>query len=311
MRQGPTRAGPTGASPTGGSGPAPRAPARALRRRLWFGLLTLSGLARRGFFIPSRHADAAPPAGARLPYAAAEARLADREAGFREALGWLDAYGEDLLRIGSEPAPAPRWAQGWFPRLDGAIAYMLVRRLAPRRIVEVGSGHSTRFLARAVRDGGLDTAITAIDPAPRATIAELPVTLLRHSVQECVARGIGSEVFGALSAGDFLMIDSSHVLMPGSDVDLLLGRVVPALPSGAILHLHDIFLPDDYPAAWDWRGYNEQLGVLPLLLDDAWEVLFASHYVATRMAAALEGSVAARLPLAPGAIESSLWLKKR
>jgi predicted O-methyltransferase YrrM len=268
-------------------------------------------LARRGFFIPSRHADAAPPAGARPPYPAAEARLADCEARFREALGWLDAYGEDLLRIGSDPAPAPRWGQGWFPRLDGAMAYALVRRLAPRRIVEVGCGHSTRFLARAVRDGALDTTITAIDPTPRAAIAELPVTLLRHAVQDCVAGGTGSEVFGALSAGDFLMIDSSHVLMPGSDVDLLLGRVVPALPSGAVLHLHDIFLPDDYPAAWDWRGYNEQLGVLPLLLDGAWEVLFASHYVVTRMAAALEGSVAARLPLAPEAIESSLWLRKR
>lgn len=291
-------------------GPAPRAPARApgraLRRRLWFGLLTVSGLARRGFFIPSRHAGAARPAGARPPYPAAEARLAESEAGFREALGWLDAYRDDLLRIGSAPAPAPRWTQSWFPRLDGAMAYTLVRRLAPRRIVEVGSGHSTRFLARALRDGGLDTAITAIDPAPRAAIAELPVTLLRETVQRADLK-----VFAELSAGDFLMIDSSHVLMPGSDVDLLLGRVVPALPSGAILHLHDIFLPDDYPAAWDWRGYNEQLGVLPLLLDGAWEVLFASHYVTTRMAAAFEGSVAARLPLDPEAIESSLWLKKR
>ena len=303
MRHGPAA---TDADPAGGSGPASRAPARALRRRLWFGLLTVSGLARRGFFIPSRHADAAQPAGARPPYAAAEARLAESEAGFREALGWLETYSEDLLRIGSEPAPAPRWAQSWFPRLDGAMAYALVRRFAPKRIVEVGSGHSTRFLARAVLDGGLDTAITAIDPEPRATIADLPVTLLRHTVQRA-----GMEVFSELSAGDILAIDSSHVLMPGSDVDLLLGRVVPVLPSGAILHLHDIFLPDDYPAAWDWRGYNEQLGVLPLLLDGAWEVLFASHYVATRMAAALEGSIAARLPLAPEAIESSLWLRKR
>jgi hypothetical protein len=303
MRQGPAA---TGADPAGGSGQVSRAPARALRRRLWFGLLTVSGLARRGFFIPSRHADAAQPAGARPPYAAAEARLAESEAGFREALGWLETYSEDLLRIGSEPAPAPRWAQSWFPRLDGAMAYALVRRFAPKRIVEVGSGHSTRFFARAVLDGGLDTAITAIDPEPRATIADLPVTLLRHTVQRA-----GMEVFSELSAGDILAIDSSHVLMPGSDVDLLLGRVVPVLPSGAILHLHDIFLPDDYPAAWDWRGYNEQLGVLPLLLDGAWEVLFASHYVATRMAAALEGSIAARLPLAPEAIESSLWLRKR
>ena len=274
-------------------------------------MLTVCGFAKRGFFIPSRHADAAAPAGARPPYPAVEACFENREAGFREALGWAEALSDDLLRIGSEPAPGPRWTQAWFPRLDGALAYTLVRRLGPRRIVEVGSGHSTRFVARAVADGGLDTRITAIDPAPRAELAGLPVKLLRHTVQEACARKAGADAFAELGPGDFLMIDSSHVLMPGSDVDLLLGHVLPALPAGAILHLHDIFLPDDYPAAWDWRAYNEQLGVLPLLLGGAWEVLFASHYVATRMAADLEASVLARLPLASGAVESSLWLKKR
>lgn len=301
-----TAGGPAAPSPAGHSERAQPPPARALRRRFWFGLLTVCGLAKRGFFIPSRHADAATPAGARPPYAAVEAHLKGCEAGFREALGWVEALGEDLLRIGSEPPPAPRWTQAWFPRLDGALAYTLVRRLAPGRIVEVGSGHSTRFLARAVRDGGLETAITAIDPAPRAALDGLPVEIRRQTVQAA-----GTGVFAGLAAGDILMIDSSHVLMPGSDVDLLLGRVVPELPAGAILHVHDVFLPDDYPAAWDWRGYNEQLGVLPLLLGNAWDVLFASHYVATRMAAALKGTVVARLPLAPEAIESSLWLRKR
>ena len=50
------------------------------------------------------------------------------------------------------------------------------------------------------------------------------------------------------------------------------------------LHLHDIFLPDDYPASWGWRGYNEQAGVAALL-DGRWEPLFASRYVVTRMSA--------------------------
>ena len=65
-----------------------------------------------------------------------------------------------------------RWDQDWFPRLDAAIAYSLVRERKPRRIVEVGSGHSTRFLAEAIADGGLATELTAIDPAPRADIAQ-------------------------------------------------------------------------------------------------------------------------------------------
>ena len=40
-------------------------------------------------------------------------------------------------------------------------------------------------------------------------------------------------------------------------------------------------------------------------------MVFASHYVATRMAGELSRSVAGRLPLVDGAIESSLWLRAR
>jgi hypothetical protein len=277
---------------------------------LWLGLLTVLGLSQRGFFIPHRHADARPAAGFRLPYPAIEARLADCEAQFAEVLSWLGETAADLGRIGAEPAgwygPLPRWGQSWFPRLDAAVAYTLVRRFAPRCIVEVGSGHSTRFLARAVFDGGLACRITAIDPAPRADIAQLGIDVRRRRVQDLMPEDVA-----ALQAGDFLLIDSSHILMPGSDVDFLLARVLPMLPAGVFVHFHDIFLPDDYPAVWDWRGYNEQLGVLPLLRDTGWEVIFASHYVATRMAEAVAGSAVAPLPLAPEAHESSLWLRIR
>ena len=113
-----------------------------------------------------------------------------------------------------------------------------------------------------------------------------------------------------LGPGDFLMIDSSHILMPGTDVDLLLNRVLPALPAGALVHFHDIFLPDPYPEDWAWRGYNEQLGVAALLIGGGIEPLFASHYVTTRMAADLAGTVVRDLPLPAGARESSLWLRR-
>jgi predicted O-methyltransferase YrrM len=82
----------------------------------------------------------------------------------------IEQHAADLEKIGAAPPPAPRWNQDWFPRLDAAAAYAMVRALRPRRIVEVGSGHSTRFMARAVEDGGLPTQILAIDPAPRAAL---------------------------------------------------------------------------------------------------------------------------------------------
>ena len=278
-------------------------------RRLRFGLATLLGLAERGFFIPYRHAGAAPPPGRRPPYAPAEALFRAQEPRFRETLAAIDAHGRDLLAIGADdPPPAPRWRQDWFPRLDAAAAYALLRRLRPSRVVEVGSGHSTRFLARAAADGALPTRITAIDPEPRADLSGLAgrVELLRATVQ-----AVGPAPFARLGPGDMLLIDSSHVLMPGTDVDLLLNHILPALPAGIVLHVHDVFLPDDYPAGWAWRGYNEQLAVAALLAGGGFEPLFASHYAVTRMAGAVASSVAGRLPLPSGARESSLWLRKR
>jgi hypothetical protein len=259
---------------------------------------------RRGFFIPYRYAHRLSAPGARPAYQAISDLLAAREDRFAAVLEGLGTYGTALLAIGEEPPPAPRWRQDWFPRLDAAVTYALVRERRPTRIVEVGSGHSTRFLARAVADGGLSTEITAIDPAPRAALRGLPVNWLATT-----ATAAGPAPFQALASGDMLFIDSSHVLMPGSDVDFLLNDVIPLLPTGVAVHFHDIFLPDDYPEAWSWRGYNEQLAVGPLLAG-SWEVLFASHYAATRLGPRVAASVAAALPLLPGAYESSLWLER-
>jgi len=181
----------------------------------------------------------------------------------------------------------------------------LTRDRRPARIVEVGSGHSTRFFARAIADGGIATRLTAIDPAPRAQLSGLAVEWLRGAVPS-----VGMAPFAALAAGDFLVIDSSHVLMPGSDVDFLINRLLPSLPPGVLVHLHDIFLPDDYPAEWDWRGYNEQLAVAALMAGGDWQVRFASHYVATRLADAVAASAVAPLPLVAGARESSLWIER-
>lgn len=273
-------------------------------RALRLGLVTVLGLARRGFFIPYRYADLLPQAGSNAPYNVLRKYFAEREAVFRDILSLVESFGGDLIGIDTDPPPAPRWKQDWFPRLDAAILYTLVRYHQPRRVVEVGSGHSTRFIARAVSDGEFTCSVTAIDPAPRATVSGLDVDFLEATIQES-----GTAPFEVLEPGDFLVVDSSHVLMPGSDVDVLLNRVLPMIPEGVWVHFHDIFLPDDYPSDWGWRGYNEQTVVAQLILG-GYCVEFSSHYVATTMSTALETSLVVRLPICPGARESSLWLRK-
>ena len=268
------------------------------------------GLAPRGFFIPYRYA-ATIPNNKGEAYPLIAAHLAACEPSFRALLDRIEEDAPALRAIGQDadedgPANAPRWGQSWFPRLDAAAAYSLVRQGAPRRIVEVGSGHSTRFLVRAVADAGLATDITAIDPAPRAGLDGLPVTLLRCTLQQAPLTA-----FSELAAGDMLLVDSSHILMPGSDLDMILSGILPRLPSGVLVQFHDIFLPDSYPARWDWRGYNEQQAIAPLVLGGDWEVVFASRYLATRRADWIANSVLADFPLPDGVYESALWLRKR
>jgi predicted O-methyltransferase YrrM len=283
---------------------------RAARRRWALGLATLLGW-KRGFFIPYRLADTAVAAGG---YAEMERLLAARADKFAQVLDGLgqfarafDAIDKDVDAGAARQAAAtrpPRWNQGWFPRMDAAVAYALTRWLAPPRIVEIGAGHSTRFLARAVTDGKLATRITTIDPEPRAALYGLDFEFVRAPVQQA-----GRKFFEALAPGDVLFVDSSHVLMPGTDVDVVLNRIWPALAPGVVVHFHDIFLPDPYPAEWGWRGYNEQNAVGALIASGA-EILWSSRYAATRMKDAVAGSLLARLPLFPGAVETSLWLRK-
>jgi hypothetical protein len=270
------------------------------------GLPTIFGLARRGFFIPYRYAESLPPAGELPAYGPIEDQLNTRRAKMSFWFDAIDGFAADLEKIGDRPPPAPRWNQDWFPRADAAIAYTITRTIKPARIVEIGCGHSTRFFARAADDGGLDTRITAIDPAPRADLAEIE----RVDLHRTTLQAAGETPFGALAAGDILAIDSSHILMPGTDVDMLLNRILPSLPAGVYVHIHDIFLPDPYPVNWEWRGYNEQQGVAPMITGGGWTVEFASHYMVTRMADRVTNGVLGRLPLQPGAKEASLWLKK-
>jgi len=283
-----------------------RQSARAWWRTLRLGLPTVLGIKPLGVFVPYRYAGALPPPGQRPPPALLDARFGQRTACFERVVRALDRQRAALLAIGSDDTPpAPRWRQSWFPGLDAAVAYVLVRRLKPRHLIEVGSGHSTRFFARAAADARAATRITAIDPAPRATLSGLAMTLDRRTVQQA-----GTEVFSSLAAGDILSIDASHILMPGSDVDLILNHVLPALPAGVLVHVHDVFLPDDYPSAWAWRNYNEQLGIAAMLSDPRWRILWSSRYVRTRLAQRLAGTVIDELPVVAGAFESSLWLLK-
>lgn len=241
------------------------------------------------------------------PYGVFENWFGSLQWRFSEWLEKFEDYSSIVLNFNGS-CGGPRWDQDFFQPLDGVAAYSMVRSLQPRTIIECGWGHSTRFMAQALHDANLPTSIITIDPKAKSHLRAS--TSDRIVKRLAMVQEVELSLFEALQPGDILFVDSSHRSMPGSDVDFVMARVIPILEAGVILHFHDIFLPDNYPVAWRTRCYNEQPAVAALLVGGGFEVLFASHYVRTRMKRHLEGSLFDHLPVRMRHLESSLWLRK-
>lgn len=125
---------------------------------------------------------------------------------------------------------------------DAAYWYSVVRAFKPRRIVEIGSGHSTLMALRALRRNAEESPdfscdYTCIEPYEMPWLAKAPVKLLRKPVEQ-----LPVELFSALEDRDFLFIDSSHMVRPGGDVLFELLTILPTLKPGVVVHIHDVWL---------------------------------------------------------------------
>jgi hypothetical protein len=174
---------------------------------------------------------------------------------YRRSLETIAEYRESLLRIETHAQDRrdPSWANEWLPPLDGAALYAFIRSRSPGLYMEIGSGHSTKFAARARQDGELETRIVSIDPQPRAEVDELCDRVLRVPLE---AADIG--VFRELSDGDVIFFDGTHRTFMNSDATVFFLEVLPQLAGGVLVGVHDIFLPYDYPREFADRYYSDQ-----------------------------------------------------
>jgi len=199
-----------------------------------------------------------------------------REA-YRDALERMPAHEDHFRQIPAEP-PAPGaadWRCGWLGGLDLVALYSLLCELNPDSYVEVGSGCSTRFARRAVRDHGLATRIVSIDPEPRDAVDQICDIALRQRLED-----IDLRVFYELGPQDIVFIDGSHRCFTGSDVTAFFLDVLPNLAAGVYVGFHDIYLPNDYPPEWTEYFFNEQylLGV-HLLSGGKSEIVLATSFI--------------------------------
>ena len=175
-----------------------------------------------------------------------------------------------------DDSPEPRWLNPWFCGLDGLALYGMLTSLNPRLMLEIGSGNSTKFARRAIADHQLRTRLVSVDPQPRAEVDSLCDEVLRSP-----AEAIDIKTFSRLKSGDVLFIDSSHRSFQNSDVTMLFLDILPELEPGVIVHIHDIYLPFDYPPSSEGLLYNEQYLLAALMLGGGnWlEPLFPSFLI--------------------------------
>jgi hypothetical protein len=195
------------------------------------------------------------------------------------------------------------FANDYFSSPDTEVLYALVRHFQPPRIIEIGSGNSTRVTRQAIKDGNLATRLISVDPYPRLEVARI----CDENFREPVESGGASSKLNQLQSGDFLFIDSSHEIRTGNDVVYLFLNVLPTLPPGVVVHIHDIFLPYDYPAQWAAeRQWNEQYLVQAMLMDSAnWAVIWPGHFLQRTMP-----GFAKHFPHLASRRAQSLWLRK-
>jgi predicted O-methyltransferase YrrM len=136
---------------------------------------------------------------------------------------------------------------GFFP-LDAALLYAIIRDVKPKRIIEIGSGMSTLVMLSAMRELGRSVDLTCIEPYLPAYLKARRSEI--NTVIESPLQDLSTELFGVLESGDILFIDSTHVVRFDSDVVFEILEILPTLKPGVIVHVHDIFLPNDYPQEW-------------------------------------------------------------
>jgi hypothetical protein len=135
----------------------------------------------------------------------------------------------------------------------------MIGSVQPDRIVEVGGGYSTLIARQAVECFGLECEIVVVDPEPRTE-----VRMAADRVELARVEAGGTALWEGVSR-PVAFIDSSHILRSGGDLPFLYGELLPALPNGAVVHVHDVYLPFDYPnppVDWFW---NEQYVLQALL----------------------------------------------
>jgi hypothetical protein len=211
--------------------------------------------------------------------------------------------------------PAEFYTQnGYFGYVSAFAMHGMIRHHRPQRIIEVGAGHSTRVIARAVAMNAADgTRADLVVVDPYLDPASLGWLQGMAEVVSCRVEDVGLERFASLQRGDLLSIDTSHAVRIGGDVVFMYLELLPRLAPGVLVQIHDIFLPFNYPEEWlrHRRFWNEQYLLHAFLIhNNAYEVLWAQKYAESVFLDAYARTFGRRIDHTENFDSYSLWLRR-
>jgi predicted O-methyltransferase YrrM len=194
-------------------------------------------------------------------------------------------YSEELKVIDRLPNSQINYSfkKGPFLSGDSEILFDMIRFYKPKRIIEIGCGHSTLMIQHALSFNFTENSENkckhiCVEPFGNDWLLKLDVEVIRDKVEE-----IDLGLFSNLEEGDFLFIDSTHMIRPQGDVLFEYLELLPSLKSGVIIHIHDIFTPRDYLEEWLKNGklfWNEQYLLEAFLsFNSKFEVLISLNYL--------------------------------
>lgn len=189
------------------------------------------------------------------------------------------------MRLNEPATDATKFALGniSFEAGDADFLYQFIRTVKPAKVLEIGSGNSTKIAHAALHknkeEGSKNSAHLCIEPYEMPWLERLEgLQVIRKRVEMCDFNWANE-----LKSGDLLFIDSSHIIRPQSDVLTEYLEILPQLASGVYVHIHDIFTPRDYLESViikDVRFWNEQY-LLEALLSNTqrYEIIGALNFL--------------------------------
>tara|TARA_Y100001935_G_scaffold239192_1_gene226634 strand:+ start:50 stop:994 length:945 start_codon:yes stop_codon:yes gene_type:complete len=170
---------------------------------------------------------------------------------------------------------------GSFEKGDAEIYYQMIRYFKPKKIIEVGCGHSTLIAMEAIKKNkseNIQTIMKCIEPYENHWLEKLDLEIIREPLEKNQINW--SE---ELNENDIFFLDSSHIIKPDGDILKFYLEILPKLKSGVIIHIHDIFTPKNYLPNWTFdkiRLWNEQYLLEGILSNtNKYEVLLSLNHL--------------------------------